>query len=657
MPNSTRLPAVKISLILIIAPLLITLTSTSNQPKTYVRPAAVEQYQRQLSSFVDQVQFLNQSVENLKAGRITIEKFQEQLVLTRKKYKEVEFLAAFLDQEFVDDYINGAPLRTLERNSPQLSILEPEGLQVLDELVFTDTPKDHLDEISALTKSLFNQSNKMLDYHQRLPITDRQIIEASRMEMIRLFTLGLTGFDTPGSANAIPESQVALQSVYRAIANYLPLLRSVNKHSIANDTDALFKGALIYLENNQDFDSFDRLEFLITYVNPIYNQLLNLQQALQIESIYEVTPLTQKHSLNYHSTNIFQDDFLNPYYYMRLRANDDSPELIELGRLLFFDPALSSNNQRACASCHDPKKGFSDGLPKSTALDFKGTVKRNSPGLINSVYADRFFYDLRVVILEDQMEHVITSEEEFHSSFLKVSAKIAESEEYVKLFNKSFPEQNSPAVNKYTISTALGTYVKSLKGLNSPVDQYIRGEISYLDEKVKHGFNVFMGKAGCGTCHFAPIFNGTVPPLYHHSESEVLGVPVSTDTLNPKLDDDLGRYDGALKERASIYKHSFKTPTVRNVSLTAPHMHNGVYQTLEEVVDFYNKGGGAAMGMEVPNQTLPPTPLELTDEEKNALVVFMEALADTTGLTEIPARLPVFEKNPSLNQREIGGNY
>ena len=657
MPISTRSPAVKICLTLIIAPLLIILTSTANQSETYVRPAAVEEYQKQFSSFVDQVQYLNQSIENLKVGAITIGTLQEQLGLTRKKYKQVEFLAAYLDQEFIDDYINGAPLQTLERNSPQLSILEPEGLQVLDELIFAEAPKNHLDEISALTNSLMSQASKLFDYHQKIPITDRQIIEASRMEMIRLFTLGLTGFDTPGSVNAIPETQVALKSVYRAITHYLPLLRSVNKHSIANDTDALFKGALIYLENNQDFDSFDRLEFLITYINPIYHQLLNVQQALHIESIYEVTPLTQKHSLNYHSTNMFQDDFLNPYYYMRLRAQDDSPQLVELGQLLFFDPALSSNNQRACASCHDPKKGFSDGLPKSTAMDFEGTVKRNSPGLINSVYADRFFYDLRVVILEDQMEHVITSEEEFHSSFLKVSAKIAESEEYVKLFNESFRDQNSPAVNKYTITTALGTYVKSLKGLNSPVDRYIRGEISYLDETVKHGFNVFMGKAGCGTCHFAPIFNGTVPPLYHHSESEVLGVPVSTDTLNPKLDDDLGRYDGALKERANIYKHSFKTPTVRNVSLTAPHMHNGVYQTLEEVVDFYNKGGGASMGMEVPNQTLPPTPLGLTDDEKNALVVFMEALIDTTGLTDIPTRLPVFENNPSLNQREIGGNY
>ena len=166
-----------------------------------------------------------------------------------------------------------------------------------------------------------------------------------------------------------------------------------------------------------------------------------------------------------------------------------------------------------------------------------------------------------------------------------------------------------------------------------------------------------MGKAGCGTCHFAPAFSGLVPPLYHESESEVLGVPLYNLDSVAVIDPDVGRYKGNLKEHANIYKHSFKTTTVRNVSLTAPYMHNGVFETLEEVVDFYDKGGGQGLGMEVEFQTLPPDKLELTAQEKLDLVRFMEILVDTTNMTVQPTRLPTFENDPQLDQRKIGGNY
>ncbi|MDQ3394785.1 MAG: cytochrome C peroxidase, partial [Bacteroidota bacterium] len=157
-------------------------------------------------------------------------------------------------------------------------------------------------------------------------------------------------------------------------------------------------------------------------------------------------------------------------------------------------------------------------------------------------------------------------------------------------------------------------------------------------------------------CHFAPVFNGLVPPHYKETESEVLGVPASASKVNPEIDADLGRYKGILKEEAHIYKHSFKTTTVRNVELTAPYMHNGVFQTLEEVVDFYDNGGGIGLELDVPNQTLPSSPLGLTDLEKKQLVLFMISLTDTTGMAVKPERLPVFSEN-KLNDRIIGGTY
>jgi cytochrome c peroxidase len=143
-----------------------------------------------------------------------------------------------------------------------------------------------------------------------------------------------------------------------------------------------------------------------------------------------------------------------------------------------------------------------------------------------------------------------------------------------------------------------------------------------------------MGKAACATCHYAPTFSGLVPPLFHENESEVLGVLAKPNTLD--VDSDPGRIENQFKEdKEEIYRKSFKIMTVRNVKLTAPYFHNGNYKTLKEVVEFYNKGGAAGLGLtyEVPNQTLPPDKLHLSKKEVEALIAFMESLTDNPFAT------------------------
>jgi cytochrome c peroxidase len=158
----------------------------------------------------------------------------------------------------------------------------------------------------------------------------------------------------------------------------------------------------------------------------------------------------------------------------------------------------------------------------------------------------------------------------------------------------------------------------------------LRGEKSALLtgknlQKVKNGFNLFMGKAACGTCHFPPTFSGLVPPHFTDMESEVLGVP--THPTSKKIDPDLGK--GAIyKYKSPIYAHAFKTPGLRNISRTAPYMHNGAYRTLQEVMDFYNRGGGIGIGTDVPNQTLPSEKLNLTKQEIAEIIAFMNALVE-----------------------------
>ena len=134
-----------------------------------------------------------------------------------------------------------------------------------------------------------------------------------------------------------------------------------------------------------------------------------------------------------------------------------------------------------------------------------------------------------------------------------------------------------------------------------------------------------MGKARCGTCHFMPLFNGTIPPDYQRTESEVLGITKNSDLKNPVRDIDPGR---GVHNQFPQWKNSFKTQTVRNIAKTGPYMHNGAFESLQKVMEFYNEGGGAGLGLDVPNQTLAADKLNLTPSEIGYVIDFMESLTD-----------------------------
>jgi cytochrome c peroxidase len=165
-----------------------------------------------------------------------------------------------------------------------------------------------------------------------------------------------------------------------------------------------------------------------------------------------------------------------------------------------------------------------------------------------------------------------------------------------------------------------------------------------------------MGKAACGTCHFAPLFSGTVPPDYTESESEVLGTPLQWPVKKPEADLDPGRAGARLKEDVEIYRYSFKTPSIRNIEITSPYMHNGGMKTLEAVMDFYNKGGGNGIGLNFEHQTLASDKLNLSKQEISQIIAFMKSLTDYRGLLDKPKSLPKFTDS-TLNSRTIGGDY
>lgn len=569
---------------------------------------------------------LNTSVINLdnvanefKFGRTTTDSLQKALANTRITYKKIEFLLAFYYPEYVKEHLNGAPLLFIKKGTSP-TVLEPEGLQVLDELVFSDEAKASKVQIAALTKRLASHYGLLYESMQKKQPTGTWQVKAMRLELVRIFTLGLTGFDTPGSLNALPEATASMQGM-------LDFLNQSETNSTAiKDCKLLFNQAIEVLEKADSFETFDRLAFLKSYIDPLYAKLGTLDGEASPEF------LTSKSAWNSKSTSIFSDDFLDPYFFTDLKKEEDSDALRALGKQFFYDPIISGDQKMSCATCHDPKKAFTDGNARSLSNLQGEMVLRNAPTLLNAVYADRFFYDLRAFTLEQQAEHVIFNTSEFNTAYAEILQKLNALPGYTSQFKKIFGNKE---INRDQFSKALASYVLSLNSFNSTFDQFIRNEISILPEDVRNGFNLFMGKANCGTCHFAPTFSGLVPPFYNENESEILGVLNHPKDAIVKLDADKGRFDNQIfSEKAPIYEHSFKTTTVRNVELTAPYFHNGAYKTLEEVVDFYNKGGGEGVGLSVYNQTLSPDPLDLNEKEIKDLIAFMKSLNDLKAIDQ-----------------------
>ena len=525
---------------------------------------------------------------------------------TRQLYKKIEPLAEYFFPTTVK-LLNGPPLDEVELTDNVVN--EPSGLQVIEEYLYpfdTSNRKELVREIRKMNRDLLIIQNQW----EVLTMSDAHIFDALRLENYRIISLGISGFDVPLAKSSITEAAIALGSIQR----YLDLYD--NDNQVFTDLKSLNIKAQKYLLVNQNFDNFNRLDFIAEYMNPIRSKILAFQKSINILPFKELRPLKTD------TENIFAEHTFDANYYAPNADSYTSKDRIELGKKLFYDPILSKDNSRSCGSCHQPDKAFTDGLTKPAILTGKGLVKRNVPTLVNASLQAKLFYDLRVDNLENQSMDVINNKDEMHGSLKDAVQKLKLDKTYISLFQKAFPTEKE-TVKESKIMNALASYERSLVSFDSRFDKYMRGQKTLLTESEKNGYNLFSGKAKCGICHFTPLFNGTIPPNFTNTESEIIGVPETI--KNQRIDPDLGRYTFYKFE---VWKYAFKTPTLRNIALTAPYMHNGVYKTLEEVVDFYNKGGGNGLGFGLKNQTLPEDKLKLTKEEKRDLVAFMRALTD-----------------------------
>jgi cytochrome c peroxidase len=311
-------------------------------------------------------------------------------------------------------------------------------------------------------------------------------------------------------------------------------------------------------------------------------------------------------------------------------------EKIELGRRLFFDRRLSPNDTMSCAMCHIPAQGFTvNELRLAVGINGK-TGKRNAPSLYNVAYQRLLFHDGREFLLEDQMiSPLINPVEMGNPSIGYVVEKVRKLPGYEQEFRQVFGSRVSVA----TLGQALASYQRTLISGNSPFDRwYFASEADAVTDEVKAGFEIFAGKGKCFACHTvgkeAALFtdqefhNTGVAQLRLIPEKSVevdLGGGLIVQMPRAQIDEilappekDLGRYE-VTQDPNDLWR--YKTPSLRNVALTAPYMHNGVLLTLEEVIDYYDCGGTGAEG-----QDSRIAPLQLTTEEKHALLAFLRSL-------------------------------
>jgi cytochrome c peroxidase len=399
-----------------------------------------------------------------------------------------------------------------------------------------------------------------------------------------------------------------------------------------------------------DFSVFDQFGFIKDYVNPLF--------ALNQKFINEFSASSinfNDYTLNNNVQSIFDKSLYTTQNtkgeYSLVEDEKALSEIRYIGKLLFYDPILSGNNMRSCASCHKPTQYFTD-TTVSTALQFdrKQRLPRNAPTLINSVYNHLIMLDGKHVTLQAQGMDVITNPTEMNSNEKELVRKVLSCKEYkvaFKKFLKLTPEEKDITLNH--IVSAVTYYDGSYSRFYSPFDNAMNNKVQVSDD-VKKGFGLFMSKAKCATCHFVPNFNGVKPP-YIGSEFEVLGTP--EDYNFKELSTDKGRY---MINKAPETLHAFRTGSIRNAQYTGPYMHNGVFKTLEEVIDFYNVGGGQGKKLAVDNQTLSRDSLKLSPIEKIDLIAFIHSLNEKIIFEDPPISLPLSSEK-TLNLRKVGGQY
>ena len=303
-----------------------------------------------------------------------------------------------------------------------------------------------------------------------------------------------------------------------------------------------------------------------------------------------------------------------------------SPQQIDLGRYLFFDPVLSADGSISCATCHDPTKGFSDGKSLSVGIH-DSVLRRSSPSLWNVAYLKRFFWDARAQSLEEQMQGPLFASNEMGNTRENLFNTLNAIPAYRKLFSQAYPNRAlQDSIQLQEVYTSLAAFETSLVSLNSKYDRYAHGAADALNKNEIEGLNIFRSfVARCAECH--------TPPLFTNQQIAVIGSPEPEGYT----------FDAGAEHtfKDATRRGGFKVPSLRNIERTAPYMHSGRFKTLKETAEFYTKGRGHAVpkGEKLYLHWHIWEP-NLTDQELDRLVDFLKTLTDESFMPETPGILP-----------------
>jgi cytochrome c peroxidase len=291
--------------------------------------------------------------------------------------------------------------------------------------------------------------------------------------------------------------------------------------------------------------------------------------------------------------------------------NASSGPRVELGKALFFDPRLSGNGATSCATCHNPSLGWSDGLKTAVGAGGK-TLSRATPTIVNTAFNTQFMWDGRNKSLEDQALGPMKASDEMATDFTTLFERLRSMPGYVAKFDAAYPREG---ITEETIAKALATFERTVVSNDSDFDRWLAGDTKALSPAQWRGFRVFAdpAKGNCASCHAAPNFtdNG-----FHN-----IGLKAGSQP-------DAGRFN--IRAVASM-KGAFKTPTLRDIELTAPYFRDGSAATLRDVVEHYVRGGDDRS-----NISAEMKPLQLSEQEKEDLVAFLKSLTGRHSAFVVP---------------------
>jgi cytochrome c peroxidase len=608
-------------------------------------------YFSRLDEFISEQNKLLRIIEaaHLSSGN-DLKRIREQIILARVQLKKADFWLRYFEPTIYKK-ING-PLPVEWETEVFEKFEKPykregAGLTLAFLYLEEDNPgKDSLfslvSEASIALKAYLADSiaGQLATYHH--------FYLCNRLYLLNLAAIYTTGFECPDAQSIIPELREMMNAV-REI--YTDFNLAFPGKSLGESYLELYNKAIAFVNEQQDdYEKFDHYRFIRDYVNPLYR--LNQQMILG----YKVaTKSMVDYSINKSAASIFSKElyFGQNEKGIFLRVSDSAAlrEIDRLGKLLFYDPILSANNQRSCASCHKPDQFFTDTISVSApAFNKSSVLPRNTPTLVNAIYNHLLMADGKHISLTEQVKGVVFNPLEMAGKEKEILKKVMSCPDYKSGFEKLLaftPAEEEISINH--LASAITYYYGKFSRYQSLFDESMNKEAE-LNDEAKKGFNVFMSKAQCATCHFVPQFNGVKPP-YVGSEFEVLGVPENSSFSS--ISDDLGRY---LVNPAKETLHAFRTGSLRNSMHTAPYMHNGVFKTMDEVIDFYDAGGGIGKGLHLSNQTLGEDSLHLTSYEKKWLLAFLSALDEKIVFEKAPEKLPK-SNNIVLNKRKVGGIY